>query len=235
MSEGAHNSNGKIWIFSNQGYEVTVESSSEQQLTVLLQNQPLSLSFYVTIVYAKCDSIQRLELWDELFSIANRMDKPWIIGGDFNVVLNSEEKIGGLPVRDADCEDFKTCIESCDLAQVKFKGSPFTWWNGRDGNDCIFERLDRILTNLKFQNSFSHSEVDHLPRTGSDHAPMLLTCDDRCIIHRKPFKFLNFWTEHESFKEVIRLNWDTSISENTFLYFKRKIRKIKRAFGNYVE
>lgn len=82
-------------FFSNQGYEATVESNSEQQLTVLLQNQSLSLSFYVTIAYAKCDSTQRLKLWEELFSISNRMDRSWIIGGDFNVVLNPKEKIGG--------------------------------------------------------------------------------------------------------------------------------------------
>lgn len=53
------------------------------------------------------------------------------------------------------------------------------WWNGRAGNDCIFERLDIILINSKCQNRFSHFEIEHLPRTGFDHAPMLLTWDDR--------------------------------------------------------
>lgn len=60
---------------------------------------------------------------------------------------------------------------------MQFKGSPFTRWNGRAGNDCIFERLDRILIKTDMQSKFSHSEVDHLPRTGSDHAPLLLTCE----------------------------------------------------------
>ncbi|KAH0708725.1 hypothetical protein KY284_010152 [Solanum tuberosum] len=68
-------------------------------------------------------------------------------GGDFNVKLNSEEKKGELLVVDADYEDFKNCIEFCDLVQVQFKGSPFTWWNGKVGKYCIFERLDRILIN----------------------------------------------------------------------------------------
>lgn len=77
------------------------------------------------------------------------------------MVLSAEEKIGGLPVEGSDYEDFKTCIESCDLAQVKFKGSPFTWWNEWAGNDCIFERLDRILINSELQNQFSHFEVDY--------------------------------------------------------------------------
>lgn len=93
-----HNSNGKIWVFTNHGYEVTVVSNTDQQLTVLLLDQNTALSFYATIVYAKCDSTQRLELWDELYQLSVNMDRPWLIGGDFNVVLNGEEKIGGLPV-----------------------------------------------------------------------------------------------------------------------------------------
>lgn len=36
-------------------------------------------------------------------------------------------------------EDFQNCIESNDLYQVQFKGSPFPCWNGRAESDCIFE------------------------------------------------------------------------------------------------
>lgn len=50
----------------------------------------------------------------------------------------------------ADVKDFQNYVELCDLSQVQYKGSPFTWWNGRVENDCIFERLDRILTKFDF-------------------------------------------------------------------------------------
>lgn len=71
----------------------------------------------------------------------------WLIGEDFNAILNEEEKIGGLPVTQQDVEDFAFCVNSCDLKEVPFKGNPYTWWNGRAGDDYIFERLDRILVN----------------------------------------------------------------------------------------
>lgn len=61
------------------------------------------------------------------------------------MILNGEEKIGGLPVVNVDSDDFKTCIESCDLIQIPYKGSLLTWWNGRAGNDCFFERLDSLI------------------------------------------------------------------------------------------
>ncbi|XP_075111413.1 uncharacterized protein LOC142181784 [Nicotiana tabacum] len=34
-----------------------------------------------------------------------------------------------------------------------YKGSPFTWWNGRPNAACVFKRLDRILVNTK-QDTF---------------------------------------------------------------------------------
>lgn len=192
MPLGTHNNNGKIWLFTNHGFDVSVVSNSDQQLTVLMKNHFTALSFYATIVYAKCDSNLRLNLWEELYSISTGMDRPWLIGGDFNVVLNGEEKIGGVPVVAADVDDFKTCIESCDLSQVPFKGSPFTWWNGRAGDDCIFERLDRILINAEMQNIFAQLEIDHLPRVGSDHAPMLVSCADGGAKKKETFQVLEF-------------------------------------------
>lgn len=95
-------------------------------------------------------------LWEDIYHLSADIDSPWSIGGDFNVVLNEEEKIGGLPVQDIDHEDFEACIQGCNLAEVQFKGSPFTWWNGRTGNDCIFERLDRIVSNQLTQKWFTH-------------------------------------------------------------------------------
>ncbi|KAG5589342.1 hypothetical protein H5410_039856 [Solanum commersonii] len=177
-----------------------VVGNTNQHIPIFLLNQNSTFSCYATFVYVKCDSTQRLELWNDLYQLSEGMDRPWLIGGDFNRVLSGEEKIGELPIMADDYEDFKTCIEVCDLSQVQFKGSPFTWWNGRVGDDCIFERLDKNLINTDLQNMFSHSEVDHLPRTCSDHASMLLTCEDNITSKKKPFRFLKFWTEHETSK-----------------------------------
>ncbi|XP_059291115.1 uncharacterized protein LOC132044631, partial [Lycium ferocissimum] len=75
-------------------------------------------------------------------------------------------------------------------------------WNGRADRECIFKRLDRMLSNDHLQNWFSHLEVEHLSRTGSDHAPMLLSCNDQTQHFIRPFKFLKFWTEDEDYKEL---------------------------------
>uniref|UniRef100_A0A0V0I5C8 Putative ovule protein n=1 Tax=Solanum chacoense TaxID=4108 RepID=A0A0V0I5C8_SOLCH len=149
MPLATSNCNGKIWYFTNHDFTTTVIKDTEQQLTLQLHHQSYIHSLFVTLVYAKCNADQRQMLWEDLFQLATGMTSPWVVGGDFNVVLNTEEKIGGLPVSDADHEDFENCISSCNLNEIQFRGNPFTWWNGRANNECIFERLDRILSNQK--------------------------------------------------------------------------------------
>ncbi|KAH0655479.1 hypothetical protein KY285_030361 [Solanum tuberosum] len=150
-----------------------------------------------------------------------------MVGGDFNVVLNGEEKIGGLPVQPYEVEDFAFCINSCELEEVPFKSSPFTWWNGRTGEDCIFERLDRMLVNKHLQSIFGHIEVEHLARTCSDHGPMLCTFGVQAGNFIKPLRFLKFWTEHADFMEVVKQNWHAEEGLNPFITFKNKMKKMK--------
>ncbi|XP_070057420.1 uncharacterized protein [Nicotiana tomentosiformis] len=132
------------------------------------------------------------------------MKLPWLVGGDFNVLLSEEEKIGGLPVCPPEYEEFVFCVNSCELFDTGYKGSPLTWWNGRPNAEYILKRLDRIFVNSPFQSLFPTTEVEHLIRTGSDHAPLFMTCGDATTTFTKPFKFLNFWTKHTSFKEKLK-------------------------------
>lgn len=233
MDYAKANCNGKIWLFTNHNITANVLYDSAQQLTVQLEDSNLNFTFVITLVYAKCNADERLRLWEDIYQVAAGMSRPWLLGGDFNVVLSPEEKIGGLPVLEADHEDFDTCISSCDLVESPFKGSPFTWWNGRAGNDCIFERLDRILINQEMQEKFNQMEVEHLARTGSDHAPMLLNCVDKITRHKKPFRFLKFWTEEPSFIDVVRQNWFPTGSLNPFVEFKANIKRVKTALTEW--
>lgn len=43
--------------------------------------------------------------------------------------------------------EFKDMINQCALRDLGFKGPQYTWCNGREGVQCISERLDRFLAN----------------------------------------------------------------------------------------
>lgn len=42
------------------------------------------------LVYAKCSPSKRLHLWSEIYHVSLNMVFPWLVGGDFNVILDAE-------------------------------------------------------------------------------------------------------------------------------------------------
>ncbi|XP_070014295.1 uncharacterized protein [Nicotiana sylvestris] len=208
LAQAISNVSNKIWAFIDEHVE-----------------------FVLTLIYAKCDAIERIELWDSLYAMARDMDAPWLVRGDFNVIWDEEEKFGGLLVSLNEIDDFRHCINTCNLFDLGFKGSIFTWWNGRAEEDCIFKRLDRCLANVEFQQKFPGIEVQHLSKTGSDHSPIFLKCDIETPPIKKHFNFLNFWVEHATFKDVVKENWSADFSANPFILFNHKLKKLKKALS----
>lgn len=86
--------NGKIWYFTSDGMEVEIIMDTVQQVTLKMYNQGINRISFTTFVYSKCDVVERFSLWDDIYHLTNRINDPWIIGGDFNLVMNEEEKIG---------------------------------------------------------------------------------------------------------------------------------------------
>lgn len=51
---------------------------------------------------------------------------PWRIMGNFNLVLDVEDRLGGNPVCMAEIIDFWACIEGCGLLELSRKGNRYT-------------------------------------------------------------------------------------------------------------
>lgn len=98
---------------------------------------------FITAVYGSNCLVKMRELWYDLtkFSqLTNNM--PWIVLGDFNAYLSSEDKNGRGPPNLTSMADFYNCTTDCNLSNCGYNGSHFTW---RKGN--TFERLDRCIAN----------------------------------------------------------------------------------------
>ncbi|XP_059288627.1 uncharacterized protein LOC132041979, partial [Lycium ferocissimum] len=223
---------GKIWLFWSEDCNGQVIANEVQQVTLRLNNSFLQ-EVMIIVVYANCTAIQTQELWDSVGQIARNCQLPWIVGGAFNVTLSEEEKLGGLPVHHQETIDFAQFINNCGLVELQFSGSRFTWWNGRIEDDCILKRLDRVLGNQEFIQLLPSSEVSHLIRNGSDHASLHVVCDSNEEIFVRPFRFLNFWTKHHKFMDVIKENWSLDYAANPFIELQGKMKKVKKALARW--
>lgn len=94
--------------------------------------------FYITVIYIRCTALERLELWEDLENMAKHILVPWLVGGDFNLIMDDFEILEGLTVTQQETEDFAGRVSACALNKLRFIGSNYTWWNGRIKIDCIF-------------------------------------------------------------------------------------------------
>lgn len=76
--------------------------------------------------------------------------------GDFNIVLNGVDKIGGQVVARSSNGGLRRVINNYGLIDVGFVGHAFTWSNRRGGLANIQEQLDRLTGGL-------HSRRQQLP------------------------------------------------------------------------
>lgn len=100
--------------------------------------------FYITCVYGPPKIKERHELWTFLKTIAQTVDLPWIVGGDFNQVLSVKEKLSKNSHTPGPIE-FSDTLNTCGLIELHSTGNFFTWCNGRQNEDAVWEKLDRVL------------------------------------------------------------------------------------------
>ncbi|XP_058775206.1 uncharacterized protein LOC131649462 [Vicia villosa] len=83
---------------------------------------------YFVNVYASCDRIIRRRTWKRLIEIKNNnKEGSWCIGGDFNSVSSSEERVGvSKGNNNKEIEIFKSFIEMMEVVDVPTIGGKFT-------------------------------------------------------------------------------------------------------------
>lgn len=105
-------------------------------------------------------------------------------------------------------------MELCGLNDLGFEGYPFTWSNGRMNDGNIQCRLDRGMASEAFINRFSPIKVVHLPRNGSDHAPLLFELE-ACTADNQQrrvhlFRFEEAWAKDGRCEDLIKEAWRRS-------------------------
>ncbi|XP_042962720.1 uncharacterized protein LOC122296997 [Carya illinoinensis] len=198
---------GKVWLFWAEEVDFELSSCSDQAISGWFSFG--SRRLFASFVYASCFRDKRVELWEYL-RLQNPQGLPWLVGGDFNIIRSDSEKVGGVfqAPRAKMAMDFNNCINDCALLDIHSKGNRLSWCNGRLGGRRIWARLDCILVNVQFLNEFEGAGLCYLPRTSSDHSPMVLNFSTQREQYMKPFRFLRIWGTHEGFLPLVKSCWD---------------------------
>ncbi|XP_073153664.1 uncharacterized protein [Henckelia pumila] len=95
------------------------------------------------------------ELWERLLDSKPVDGCPWIVGGDFNIIVDPLEHSMGVVNHPSGMHEFLDFIISSGLMDAGFVGSRFTWTNSRiwkRGLCRLAIKLKRLKHNLKWWN-----------------------------------------------------------------------------------
>lgn len=214
-------------------YPATVRILSQtSQLMTCEVFIPSSQKFVYKAVYASNLSEERTELWIDLINLQQNMaldSLSWAVGGYFNQILHpSEHSSPTVNTFSSDMVEFSDCLLQMGLFDLRYQGMFNTWMN-KQPDLPIAKKLDRLLVNQAWINSFPSSSTLFLPHDFSDHTLCVLDLAMPLPISgTKPFKFFNYLTKHPKFLVAVEEAWVAAGSIATSLAELRwKLKSIK--------
>ncbi|XP_057803071.1 uncharacterized protein LOC131018358 [Salvia miltiorrhiza] len=207
-SKGA---SGGLLLFWKEPCDISICSYSQGHIDCVIKSHDITWRF--TGFYGNPEVQQRKHSWSLMKRLAcsGSMDIPWLMGGDFNEIINSNECCDRCRRPWAQMNDFNIAIQYCGLKTIPCD-SKFTWFNQRKNEDARFLRLDRFLCNRRMDDIFSFCSVQALDPHFSDHNPLLLTIsskEDKLEAGNgfRRFFFEQKWLLDKTFAADLLTNW----------------------------
>ena len=139
---------GSVWTVRNKEWAVLPACGALGRILIIWDSKKLrseevvSGSFSVSVkfaldgcgplwlsaVYGPNGPLRRKDFWVELLDIFGLSFPLWCVGGDFNVIRRSSEKLGGSRLTSS-MKDFDDFIRECELLDPPLRNAPFTWSN----------------------------------------------------------------------------------------------------------
>lgn len=146
-----HGRLGRIWVLWGPNVRVTPCCKSGQFITCSIMLEGMAEEVLCTFVYARNTSEERRELWEDLKNHHDSpmfRNKPWLVMGDFNEIIEVEENSGQDYVISQGMREFGDTLTHCSLVDSSYQGPKLTWCNKRDAA-LICKKLDRTLINVE--------------------------------------------------------------------------------------
>ncbi|PPS06285.1 hypothetical protein GOBAR_AA14366 [Gossypium barbadense] len=176
-------------------------------------------SFHFTGFYGNTDPNKRQSSWDILRKVGDTIREKWIIGGDFNAILDNAEKVGGRRKPNALIDDFRAVVDELSL--------------NKEGDAFVKERLDRFLISSCNVACFPFMATKVIRQFASDHDANLLDIEGRkpkeqITDSRLNFRYDVYWAKDKEAKNIIKNAW-----HNGAVDIMGKIIRMGHGLGNW--
>ncbi|GMI94890.1 hypothetical protein HRI_003158300 [Hibiscus trionum] len=179
----------------------TMESSVLNQRYIILIGTLSKWGKKVCVVnlYAPNDDGERKSFFEQLAATVGSLDLPIIVGGNFNSIMEEDEKLGDLFNKRAS-EILRDFTENLSLINLPLQGGSFTWFGKKSPPQA--SRIDRFCISPDLLLLWPNLTQSVLPKSLSDHCPIMISFQSVCT-PAKPFKWFSSWSGIKGYSDAI--------------------------------
>jgi hypothetical protein len=197
-------------LFWFEDFSVEIQNFSRRHINAEVRTISTGPSWKLTGFYGNPEAWKRHESWSLLRHISTLNPLQWLCVGDFNEIVEDAEKYGMRHRPRGQMEQFRSTLESCNMLDLGFFGSKYTWCNQQDGLYFVLERLHRVVGNPQWSVLHPDARVDVLAARSSDHAAPFITLIPalaRKGMRLGRFRFEAAWNKNEHTRTLIKKVW----------------------------
>lgn len=159
--------------------------------------------------------------WQLLDLLSNKSCLLLLVAGDWNEILSQDEKLGSMNLNPMLMHNFKNVLSYNELVYLGFLGRPFTWFQGHELDNWIYERLDCACASMEWTRLFPHYQIWHLLFFTLDHCPIFIDNEIQspCVHSKRQLQFEEWWLSEDD----LRL-WDSSLWYNIVVAHEQYIQ-----------
>lgn len=200
----ASTTGGVLLAWRRDEWSVLQQTCMRFSVSVLLQ--PLASAgstWWLTTVYGPSQYADKAAFLDELKVLQQTCFSPWLLCGDFNLILQDSDKNNGRLHRSW-LRRFRSTIDDLQLAELHLNGRLYTWSSER--LRPTLERLDQAFADADWLDAFPNHYLSCLSTDCSDHAPLSLKLDSGRWAKPR-FRFEAIWPKFDGYLEAIKEAW----------------------------
>ncbi|XP_070011429.1 uncharacterized protein [Nicotiana sylvestris] len=126
---------------------------------------------------------------------------PWLIIGDFNSVLNVDDRVNGISIHQTEMIDFQNCLDDIKVGQITKRNSRFSWSNKRDAEVRIYSHIDWAFGNADWFNTYNGVEAIYMLPGCSDHTPIMINTEVVKVKVKRPYRLLTSVMQQREYKK----------------------------------
>ncbi|KAK4381744.1 Retrovirus-related Pol polyprotein from type-2 retrotransposable element R2DM, partial [Sesamum angolense] len=221
----------RIWIaWNDELIDVEFLNVGSQFVHCSVLIHELHETILITVVYGANEVSTRRELWQGLIELAVTVGNvPWLVGGDFNAVLDMSEVSGASGDIRVAMNEFNDCILQTGLLSMPMQGECFTWHNCSLDGRSLWKRHDRLLVNDVWMDRWPNLFYTCLTPRTSDHSPLVLKGDCRNM-QVNLFRFDNYLALSPGFLASVHSIWRHPVIGTLIYSVTRILKALKSVF-----